>query len=116
MVGGPDVGTILTSPVTSHMERVLVAGVLRVATPDPRAVGKRAALSGGAVDLSNAINAGSRARGSHKVAIEGTMDVPRVAQSGRHDAPYACSVKKRSSGLFCACGSASVVLRLWFPM
>merc|ERR1712002_662127 len=99
MVGGPDVGTILTSPVTSHMERVLVAGVFLVATldvsepivaeatPDPRAVGERAALSGGAVDLSDSINAGSRTRGRHKVAIEGTVDVPRVAQSGRHDTP-----------------------------
>ena len=32
VVGGPDVGAILTSPVAGHMERVLVAGVILVAT------------------------------------------------------------------------------------
>ena len=49
------------------------------ATPDPRAVGERGALSGGAMDLGDAINAGSRTRGRHEVAIEGAVDIPRVA-------------------------------------
>jgi len=98
MVRGPDVGTILTPPVASHVEGVLVAGVFFVATldisesvvaessPDPRAVVEGSALAGGAVDFGDAIHAGGGARGRHKVTVEGAMNIPGVAQSGRHDA------------------------------
>merc|ERR1719403_798647 len=58
VVRGPDVSSILTPPVASHVEGVLIAGVVLVAalnvaepvvaesTPDPRAVGEGGALSG----------------------------------------------------------------------
>merc|ERR1712198_153952 len=96
MVRRPDVRSVLASPVTGHVERILFSGVLFVATldvaesvvaetsPDPRAVVERTTLSSSAVDLSNAINAGSGARGRHEVTIEGAMNIPGVVQS-RHD-------------------------------
>merc|ERR1719259_135396 len=75
VVRGPDVSSILTPPVASHVEGVLIAGVVLVAAlnvaepvvaesaPDPRAVGEWSALSGVSVNLGDSINAGSRARG-----------------------------------------------------
>merc|ERR1712198_783782 len=96
MVRRPDVGSVLASPVTSHVESILFSGVLFVATldvaesvvaetsPDPRAVVEGTTLSSSAVDLCNAINAGGGARGRHEVTIEGAMHIPGVAQS-RHD-------------------------------
>merc|ERR1719383_1550496 len=88
MVRRQDVRSVLASPVTGHVERILFSGVLFVATldvaesvvaetsPDPRAVFERTTLSSSAVDLSNAI---SGARGRHEVTIEGAMNIPDVA-------------------------------------
>jgi len=73
IVVGPDVGSVLTIPVTGHVEGVLLTWVHLVATlhpaetvvghasPDPGAVVERGALAGGAVNLSHAIDAGGGA-------------------------------------------------------
>jgi len=95
-VGGPDVGSILAVPMTSHVVRVLLAWVHLVttlhesesivaeATPDPRAVVERRSLAGGAVDIGDAIDAGGRAGSADKVTVQGAAHIPRVGQS-RHD-------------------------------
>ena len=49
------------------------------ATPDPGAVVKRRALAGGAVDIGDAINAGSRAGSADEVAVQGAAHIPRVS-------------------------------------
>ena len=49
------------------------------ASPDPGAVVEGTTLSSSAVDLGNAINAGSGARGRHEVTVEGAMNIPGVA-------------------------------------
>jgi len=94
-VGRPDVGAVLTVPMTSHVVRVLLArvhlvttlheseSVVAEATPNPRAVVERRALAGGAVDIGDAIDAGGRAGSANKVTVQGTAHVPRVGQS-RH--------------------------------
>jgi len=95
-VGRPDVGAVLTVPMTSHVVRVLLArvhlvttlheseSVVAEATPNPRAVVERRALAGGAVDIGDAIDAGGRAGSADKVTVQGAAHIPRVGQS-RHD-------------------------------
>jgi len=92
---GPDVGSILAVPMTSHVVGVLLTRVHLVTTlheseaimshasPNPRAVVERSALAGGAVDVGDAIDAGGRAGSADKVTVEGAAHIPRVGQS-RH--------------------------------
>jgi len=98
-VGRPDVGAVLTVPMTSHVVRVLLAwvhlvttlheseSVVAEATPDPGAVVKRRALAGGAVDIGDAIDARGGAGSADKVTVQGAAHIPRVGQS-RHDVVY----------------------------
>jgi len=96
-VRGPDVSSILASPVPGHMVWVLLARVLLVATlnktetimghaaPDPGAVSQRRTLANGTMNFRDAIHAGSGARRGHEVAVHRAAHVPRVTQR-RHDA------------------------------
>ena len=48
------------------------------ATPDPGAVVKRRSLSGGSVDIGDAIDAGGCAGSTNEVTVQGSAHIPRV--------------------------------------
>jgi len=88
----PDVGAILTIPMTSHVVGVLLARVdlmttLHVAkaivghaTPDPGAVVERRTLASGTVDLGDAIDASGGARSANEIAVECAAHIPGVVK------------------------------------
>jgi len=88
----PDVGAILTIPMTSHVVRVLLARVDLVttlhvakaivghATPDPGAVAERRTLASGTVDLGDAIDASGGAGSANEIAVECAAHIPGVVK------------------------------------